>query len=514
MPFEKIEQLLQFGLNHDLMEPIDAIPVRNGLYDLFRLSPPDTPSPLSRTDGGPEAATDILNTLIDYGVEIGLIPLNTPAYCDLLDGRIMGFLTPSPSEVRRRFDDAYLKSPEQATDYFYRMSRALHYIQTDKIEKNLYWRSETEFGELEITVNLSKPEKDPKEIAAAKAMPQTHYPKCLLCVENMGFAGSLNHPARQNLRLIPIQLDGEPWYFQYSPYVYYNEHCIVLNERHVPMKISEHTFRRLFEFISVFPHYFIGSNADLPIVGGSILTHDHFQGGRHVFPMEKAESFRFYRHERYPDEMISLVKWPMSAIRIAGQDPSKLVMLAMEIFNCWKQYSDEDAGILAFTGDTPHNTVTPIARKNREGLFECDLVLRNNRTSEEHPLGIFHPHANLHHIKKENIGLIEVMGLAVLPGRLEYELKEIEKYLTGEATDIQALCENGHPLYQHADWIKTLMEAHGSDNHPDNAAQLLRESVGHIFMEVLCDAGVYKTDEKGKAQFHRLMESFGFRMYA
>lgn len=503
----KIEELLAFAISHRLLGRMDEIAARNALFDLLEINEYECSN-----DAVPdsETATDIMGIILDYAAEIKLIPENTITYRDMMDARIMGMLMPRQSEVTAGFYHTYERSPQDATSEFYSLCRSSNYIQVDRINKNQYWRTETEFGDMEITVNLSKPEKDPKEIAAARSLPQAGYPKCLLCLENIGYAGTLVHPARQNLRVIPMDLCGDEWYFQYSPYVYYNEHCIVLNKNHIPMKIDINTFKRLFAFVKILPHYFIGSNADLPIVGGSILTHDHFQGGRHVFPMEKAGCFKSYVHNEYKNVEISLVKWPMSVIRIAGKDTDELIELAVYILDTWRGYTDEEAGVNAFSGETPHNTITPIVRINKSGLFECDLVLRNNRTSDEHPLGIFHPHSDLHHIKKENIGLIEVMGLAVLPGRLENELKRISGYLTGANNDLSALGEQDDILHQHEPWITSMLSKYGNRNTQEKAEMLLRDEVGDIFVRVLRDAGVFKTDEKGMGAFERFMGLNGF----
>jgi len=506
-----IERLIKFALKKGLIEELDVIPSRNALMDLFKIEKPyegeaseeelDSPSP-------------ILNKLLDYAVEIGLIE-DTVTYRDLMDARIMGLLMPRESEVVKKFNTiASEKGIEKATEYFYKLSQASNYIRMDRTSQNLYWRTPTEYGSLEITINLSKPEKDPKEIEAAKKIPQPGYPKCLLCIENVGFAGNLNHPARQNLRIIPVKVAGEQWYFQYSPYVYYNEHCILLHESHIPMKISEKTFVRLFDFIEQFPHYFMGSNADLPIVGGSILSHEHFQGGRHVFPMEEAPIEEYFIHPQYPNIKAGIVKWPMSAIRLSSKDRDKLIELSSHILNTWKDYSDESCNILAYTrknGEViPHNTITPIARINKEGEFEIDLVLRNNRTTDEYPYGIFHPHVELHHIKKENIGLIEVMGLAVLPGRLKFELEEIIKFLIGEEKFSPYLYGESSPLYKHIQWIEELLLKYGTNCTREEAENYIKQEVGNKFLKVLLDAGVFKRDEKGKKGFERFMKTVGF----
>lgn len=509
-----IERLLKFALTNGMIEKLDVIPVRNSLMDLLQVK---SPYEGKIEDDIPDSPSPILDRLLDYAVSKGIIAADTPALRDLMDARIMGNLLPRQSEVSRNFwNTAREQGTKKATDDFYRLSRNSNYIRMDRISKNLYWKSKTEYGELEITINLSKPEKDPRDIAAVRSAAQSDYPRCLLCVENVGYAGNINHPARQNHRVIPLTLNGEKWYFQYSPYVYYNEHCIVLYEKHVPMKISEKTFIRLFDFIEQFPHYFVGSNADLPIVGGSILSHEHFQGGRHVFPMEKAPVERFFNHPDYPDIEIGIVKWPMSAIRLTGRDRGAITSLASEILSEWRNYTDESAGIVAYTMEdgqkVPHNTITPIARMKRDGDYVLDLVLRNNRTSEEFPLGIFHPHKELHHIKKENIGLIEVMGLAILPGRLSGEAEKIRSILTGrDRFDKSLLSVEGNPLKKHIPWIEEMIKKYGTGLADEEAAAVLKQELGEKFLQVLMDAGVYKRDESGRKAFEKFMSKLGFK---
>ncbi|MDQ1911025.1 UDP-glucose--hexose-1-phosphate uridylyltransferase [Paenibacillus sp. GD4] len=504
-----IERLLQFALHNKLIEPLDAYAARNGLLDLLRIA-----EPYSGEVSEPVAATpvELLEPLLDYAAEAGILEDNNTTLRDLLDARIMGYLMPRQSEVAGRFWATGKKvGVENATNDFYKLCIDSNYIRMDRINKNLYWLAPTEYGELEITVNLSKPEKDPKEIAMLKNAPAASYPKCLLCIDNVGYAGRLNHPARQNLRVIPLQLGGDPWFFQYSPYVYYNEHSIIFDREHRPMKMSRATFERLLDFVEQFPHYFIGSNADLPIVGGSILNHDHFQGGKHKFPMEKAPVEKSFTHPDYAGVKLGIVKWPMSVIRISSHNRVQLLKLASSILETWKEYSDPACDILAYTEKdgvrTPHNTVTPIARNNTSGEYEMDLVLRNNRTSEEHPDGIFHPHRELHHIKKENIGLIEVMGLAVLPGRLKEELEELAQLLvSGETAAIQA---EEHPLHKHGAWLSELQSRYGSVDL-EEARQLLQSEVGTKFSDVLRDAGVYKRDEQGRSGFRAFLKQLGF----
>lgn len=496
-----IERLLQFAKQRKLIDGLDVYSSRNALLDLFRLEEPyagDVP------EESLESAVEILELLLDYAADQGLIAENTLTHRDLLDARIMGLLMPRPSEVVHSFwMTAQREGIEQATSDFYQQSIDSNYIRMDRIRKNGYWLAPTEYGDLEITVNLSKPEKDPKEIALLKTLPQSHYPKCLLCVDNVGYAGRLNHPARQNHRVIPLTLDGEPWMFQYSPYVYYNEHSIIFHKEHIPMKMSSLTFDRLLDFVDQFPHYFIGSNADLPIVGGSILNHDHFQGGRHSFPMEKAPVDAVFSHADYAGVKIAIVQWPMSVIRLSSHEKHSLLKLASVILDEWRGYSDPEADIYAFSGDTPHNTITPIARSNAKGEYEIDLVLRNNRTSDEHPDGIFHPHRELHHIKKENIGLIEVMGLAVLPGRLQEELRAIADVLSGQRPQL----EQG--LQHHAPWLDELVSKYGRSLDVDAALEAVKAEVGEKFLAVLKDAGVYKRDERGQAAFARFLRHLG-----
>jgi UDPglucose--hexose-1-phosphate uridylyltransferase len=511
-----IERLLLFGVRQQLLEPLDCYAARNELLELLRIQEPyagevdDTSTPAA-------SVVELLEPLLDYAADTGVLEANTITLRDLLDARIMGFLMPRQSQVASSFwKTAKLVSVEQATNDFYKQCIDSNYIRLDRIAKNQYWLAPTEYGELEITVNLSKPEKDPKEIAMLKDAPQSAYPKCLLCIDNVGYAGRLNHPARQNLRVIPLELDGEPWYFQYSPYFYYNEHSIIFDQKHQPMKMSKATFYRLFDFIDQFPHYFIGSNADLPIVGGSILNHDHFQGGRHRFPMEKAPIEQSFTHPDYPNVRLGIVKWPMSVIRISGHNKQLLLKLADTILNEWRDYSDLDRGIISYSEQggsrIPHNTVTPIARNNERNEYELDLVLRNNRTSDEHPDGIFHPHKELHHVKKENIGLIEVMGLAVLPGRLQEELAMLAQVLTGELScDERITADPEHLLYKHSAWIKELVEIHGISLQAEAANEALQRAVGDKFAAVLRDAGVFKRDEFGTKGFNIFLQTLGFK---
>ena len=440
---------------------------------------------------------EILSEILSFAVENGLCE-DSPVYRDLFDTKIMGVLTPRPSEVIRNFNEKYEVSPKEATDYFYKLSCDSDYIRRYRIKKDLKWVTKTEYGDIDITVNLSKPEKDPKAIAAAKAAPQAGYPKCLLCRENEGYSGRVNSPARQNHRIIPVKINNSEWFFQYSPYVYYNEHCIVFNSEHTPMQINTATFKKLLDFVEQFPHYFVGSNADLPIVGGSILSHDHFQGGNYTFAMAKAEVETKLNFEGFSDIEAGIVKWPMSVIRLSCPKKERLIELADKILSTWRNYTDEDAFIFAETEGEKHNTITPIARKRGDN-FELDLVLRNNITTKEHPLGVYHPHAELHHIKKENIGLIEVMGLAVLPARLKTEMQILkEKILLGE--DLYA----DERTASHADWANEFMKKY---SNLDNIDKIVEDEIGLVFAKVLEHAGVYKRTEEGKKAFLRFVES-------
>ncbi|USB34329.1 UDP-glucose--hexose-1-phosphate uridylyltransferase [Paenibacillus sp. YPG26] len=508
-----IEQLVHYALQRGLIQEYDADYSRNRLLELFLLDEPyqneihgDLACPLHH----------LLETLIDYGCKNGLVPEDSVTYRDLLDARIMGHLMARPSEVIRSFRDTERSSGiAAATDAFYKLSVDSNYIRMDRVAENVYWRKETPFGEMEITINLSKPEKNPKEIAMAKLLPPPIYPKCQLCRENVGYAGRLNHPARQNLRIIPLTLNDEPWFFQYSPYVYYNEHSIVFHHDHVPMKLTRDTFKRLLDFVGQFPHYFIGSNADLPIVGGSILTHDHFQAGRHVFPLQKATGQAQFHHPNFSGVSLRPVKWPMSVLRLGCSSPEKLLEAANELYEQWKGYSNPEVGIQAYSEvdgvQVPHNTVTPIVRRRENGEYEMDIVLRNNRTSEEHPEGIFHAHREMHHIKKENIGLIEVMGLAILPGRLKHELAGIASILAGDNELYNKVKQDGVPeLITHAAWIEELAAKHGTQLEPKEAEELLRQEVGGIFTEILGHAGVFKQTEEGQRALQLFLTSCGY----
>ena len=485
-----ITALINYGLNKGLFDPCDKAFMINGILEVLRL---DSFEPAETRTMSLE---EILQGLLEDAVARGVCADDITSR-DLFDTKLMGILTPPPREVRSKFAALYEKSPEEATEWYYRFSQDTDYIRRYRVQKDMRWKTATEYGNLDITINLSKPEKDPKAIAAAKAAPQSDYPKCLLCPENEGYAGRMNHPARQNHRIIPMELAGENWNLQYSPYVYYTEHCIVFNSQHTPMVINKATLQKLLDFVTMFPHYFIGSNADLPIVGGSILTHEHFQGGHFSFPMERAPIERKISFKGYEDVTAGIVKWPMSVIRLTCLDKDRLCDLATKILLKWRIYTDKAAFILAKSGGEPHNTITPIARRRGEA-FELDLVLRNNITTEEHPLGVYHPHAELHHIKKENIGLIEVMGLAVLPARLKQELAGIEEAIL-----------NGTPLTgelaKHEAWVKELMEKQTFT--PDNTACILKMEVGKVFAQVLEHAGVYKRTSEGAAAFDRFIDA-------
>ena len=489
---KSIYGLVEYAVRCGLIEEEDSVWAVNRLLEVLQLDAVEAAEP----SGAPLHV--LLETLTQDAVRRGVCEDNQVAR-DLFDTKLMGVLTPAPHEVRAKFRALYDESPWQATDWFYQFSQDTNYIRRDRIAKDQKWTYQGKYGALDITINLSKPEKDPRAIAAAKLAPQSGYPKCQLCPENEGYAGRMNHPARQNHRILPLSLNGEQWYLQYSPYVYYNEHCICLNAEHVPMKISRASFDRLLEFVTLLPHYFIGSNADLPIVGGSILSHDHFQGGHYVFAMERAEIEMPVRFEGFGDVKAGIVNWAMSVIRLRCADRTRLADLAEKILSCWRGYSDPTAFIYAETDGEPHNTITPIARRRGDD-YELDLVLRNNITTPEHPLGVFHPHAKLHHIKKENIGLIEVMGLAVLPSRLKSELAQLrEAILDGRA--IRA----DETLEKHADWVDELKTRHSFT--AENTEEILRQEVGAVFEQVLEDAGVYKRDKAGREAFLRFVDA-------
>ena len=501
--FEYINALVGYAVTTGLIEKEDTIYTQNRLLELFKLDGFENASQAATIPSVKvEQLEEILKHLLDYAAANGLFTDDGVVYRDLFDTKIMSCLVPSPSEVQRTFNDLYHShSPKEATDWFYKFSQDTDYIRRYRICKDVKWKTKTEYGDIDITINLSKPEKDPKAIAAARNAPQGGYPQCLLCKENVGYAGRVNHAARQTHRIIPLKLAGKEWGLQYSPYVYYNEHCIVFSYEHTPMKICHETFVSLFDFIKLFPHYIIGSNADLPIVGGSILTHNHFQGGNYEFPMARAEIEDNVNVSGFDDVRCGIVNWPMSVLRLSGRNSDRVVQMADKILLAWRSYSDKDAFIFAETDGEKHNTITPIARK-RNGLYELDLVLRNNITTEENPLGVFHPHADKHHIKKENIGLIEVMGLAVLPARLKTELSELANAIV-QGRNI----ESDERLGKHAVWVKEILGKYKNITK-DNVAQILKDETGHVFAAVLEDAGVYKRTPQGKEAFRRFIKTF------
>lgn len=495
MIYESIQQLVNYGLSKSLIAPADEIYIRNQILMAMQLDDFEVPASVSE-----KPLHEVLDDLTQYAVEHGVCDDNGTAR-ELFDTHLMGILTPRPSEVQMAFKQFMsVFGAEAATNWYYQFSQDTNYIRRDRIAKDVKWVTSTQYGDLDITINLSKPEKDPKAIAAAKLAPQSGYPKCLLCVENEGYAGRMNHPARQNHRTIPVTINDSPWMLQYSPYVYYNEHCIVFNSQHTPMSINPATFRKLLDFVKQFPHYFVGSNADLPIVGGSILSHDHFQGGRYTFAMAKAPIEKEFTFPGFEDVKAGIVRWPMSVIRLSCADDNRLVELATKILAAWRSYTDEACFVFAETDGEPHNTITPIARRRGE-KYELDLVLRNNITTAEHPMGVYHPHEKLHHIKKENIGLIEVMGLAVLPSRLKAELAELADALVA-GTSVMNYSEN---IAKHADWAREIQEKYTIT--AENVDQILHDEVGAVFAEVLEDAGVYKMNDAGRAGFLRFLAS-------
>ena len=498
---ESIKKLVQYAIDAGLTPECERIYSTNLILDVFGEDEYTDPE----CDLNHIVLEDVLADLLDEAVSRGLIE-DSIVYRDLFDTKIMNCLCPRPAEVQRRFAEEYEKSPEDATNYFYHLSCASNYIRTARVKRDLRWTTDTDYGTLDITINLSKPEKDPKAIAAALKAKNSAYPKCQLCVENEGYAGRVNHPARENHRIIPLTINGSKWGFQYSPYVYFNEHCIVFNGQHTPMKIEKATFRKLFDFVKQFPHYFLGSNADLPIVGGSILTHDHFQGGHYTFAMEKAPVVDTFTVKGFEDVESGIVKWPLSVIRLDGTDVDRVIELADHILNTWRGYTDASAMIYAETDGERHNTITPIARM-RDGKFELDLALRNNLTTEDRKMGLYYTRAELHHIKKENIGLIEVMGLAVLPSRLKKEMEEMAPMVA--AGDVAAIRADEN-LLKHADWVEKFLseyQAAGKAVTKDNVWEVLQQEIGKVFCQVLEDAGVYKFTEEGQAAFHRFIEA-------
>ncbi len=492
---EAVSKLVKYGLDCGLLTEDDKVYATNLILEILKLDDFEEVEVTGEVD-----LEAVLKEMLDYAAEQGILEENTVVHRDLLDTKIMNCLMPRPSEIRRTFKELYAKDPKEATEYYYKLSKDSDYIRTYRVKKDMKWVASTEYGDLDITINLSKPEKDPKAIAAALSAKQSAYPKCQLCKENEGYAGRLNHPARENHRIIPLIMNGENFFLQYSPYVYYNEHCIVFNAEHTPMKIDRAAFRKLFDFVALFPHYFLGSNADLPIVGGSILTHDHFQGGHYTFAMAKAPIETKVTIPGFEEIEAGIVKWPMSVIRIRHKDTEVLVDAADKVLKAWREYTDEDAYIYAKTDGIPHNTITPIARKVGD-MFEMDLVLRNNITTEECPDGLYHPHKEHHHIKKENIGLIEVMGLAVLPARLKNELRDLkEAILAGK--DLR----KDEVLAKHADWVDEFLAKY-DDVNAENIDKIVQDEVGLVYASILEQAGVYKRDEKGKAAFLKFIAS-------
>ncbi|MDE5978068.1 MAG: UDP-glucose--hexose-1-phosphate uridylyltransferase [Turicibacter sp.] len=494
----EINRLIKFGLAHQMIEEADVFYAANQMIDILNIQSFEYEEVELSSIENP---SEILENILDYAVSNQVLACDSVTYRDLLDTKIMNCLMPRPSEVIQKFNKLYKENPEDATKYYYNLSKASNYIRLSRVSKNLSWKTATIYGNLDITINLSKPEKDPKDIALAKSLPSSNYPQCLLCKENVGYVGTLNHPARQNHRIIPLQLTNEEWFLQYSPYVYYNEHCIVLKGEHEPMKISRLTFERLLQFVDQFKHYFLGSNADLPIVGGSILTHDHFQGGSYQFAMETAPILKTLNVLNFRDVEVGFVNWPLSVLRLKSEHRERLVELAEIILNTWREYSDEELGILSYTNGIPHNTITPIARF-KNGKYELDLVLRNNRTSAEHPDGIYHPHAHLHHLKKENIGLIEVMGLAVLPGRLKEELEIVKQALVSR--DISLLEVSG--LSKHIPWLNEMLIRYESVTE-EEAMSIIKIEVGEKFVEILECCGVYKLTTEGLEGIQRFINA-------
>lgn len=488
---QAVSSLVAYGLKNGLLEEADRIYTVNLLLERLGLDSYESAPPLEAD------LEQILKAILDYACANGLCQ-DSVTYRDLFDTKIMNCLLPRPSQVRKAFFDRYAQSPQQATDWYYAFSRATDYIRTYRVKNDRKWVTRTEYGDIDITINLSKPEKDPKAIAAAANMAKSSYPLCMLCPENEGYAGRVNHPARENHRVIPVTIDGGHWFMQYSPYVYYNEHCIVFNGSHVPMKIDRSAFRKLFDFVRQFPHYFIGSNADLPIVGGSILSHEHFQGGRYAFAMEKAPVQQEVSFPGYQSVKAGIVKWPMSVLRLTGDNPDDIVDLADRILTSWRGYTDEEAFIFAETDGTPHNTITPIARRRGE-QYELDLVLRNNITTKEYPDGVYHPHPEHHHIKKENIGLIEVMGLAVLPARLKQEMAALaDAMVSGKDIASDEL------IAKHAAWAADI--AAQREVTAENVHAVLQDEIGKVFADILAQCGVFARTEQGMAQFLRFIQ--------
>ena len=494
---ELIEICTQFSLKKGLCLKPDLPYVRNRLMSLFKVDAP--------FDGEiivPDSIILVLEEMVDYAAENGMLEMNTATYRAMFDTKICGCMLMMQSQAQEIFKALYNESPEKATNWFYELCKDINYIRTADVAKNILYNYESSYGAMEVTINLTKPEKDPKEIEKQKSMPQTNYPKCMLCLENVGYEGRLGYPSHETLRTIPITLDGEEWNFQYSPYVYYDEHCIVFCSEHTPMTMNEKKFVRLFDFIKKFPHYFIGSNTQLPVVGGSILTHEHFQGGRHVMPMEKAKDLYTFDCKN-KNIKASVVNWPMTCLRLSSKDCDELIPVANHILKTWQNYSDESLNIFAFTDGNEHNTITPITRINSEGLYECDIVLRNNLTTEELPLGVYHPHPDKHNIKKENIGLIEVMGLFILPGRLKAELDDIAtKWLNNEDIDETSV---------HYTWYNSFRNEYKPSSFED-AKDYIYKLVGGVCENVLRDAGVFKEDNEGREGLKRFIKACGFEV--
>ena len=491
-----IKKLVTYGLDKKLIMPEDEIYTINQYLEVFRLDEYEDPD----IEGEEIILPEILDRLTDTAYDRYIIKSDDIVTRDLFDTKLMGILTPKPSQVIKEFRTYYEESPKKATEFFYEFSQDTNYIRRDRVKKDMKWKVNSPYGDIDITINLSKPEKDPKAIAAAKNAKQSSYPKCQLCMENEGYAGRVNHPARDNHRIIPLTIDGDNWFMQYSPYVYYNEHCIVFNGEHTPMVINDSTFRKLFDFISQFPHYIIGSNADLPIVGGSILTHEHFQGGRYSFALNRAEVERKFIVNGFDDVECGIVKWPMSVVRLTGKNKDSIISLSSHILKSWRAYTDADVGIFAETDGEIHNTITPIAF-TKDGKFVIDLVLRNNITSEEHPLGVFHPHANLHHIKKENIGLIEVMGLAVLPSRLKDEMTILKDAILNHK-DVSEIPK----ISKHSEWVNEFVSQYDEINE-NNIDSIIQNEIGKVFLNVLLDAGVFKRTPEGQKAFDKFIKT-------
>lgn len=514
--YRGIDQLVEYGLYKGLILPEDRTFMINRYLELFGVDEYENPQygqtdsengKVSRNKEAEHSLESILNVLLEEALRLGLLKSGDILSRDLFDTKLMGIMVPNPSQVIDTFQMLYEQDPKDATDFFYQFSKNTDYIRTYRVCKDQKWKTDSPYGQIDITINLSKPEKDPKAIAAAKNAKQSAYPKCQLCMENEGYAGRMNHPARQNHRIIPITINDSRWGFQYSPYVYYNEHCIVFNGEHTPMKIDRSTFVKLFDFVKQFPHYFLGSNADLPIVGGSILSHDHFQGGNYTFAMEKAPIVYDFTVPGFEDVEAGIVKWPLSVIRIRHRDADRLIDLADHILGKWRGYTDESAFIYAETDGEPHNTITPIARK-RGGLFELDLALRNNITTEEYPLGVYHPHEEYHHIKKENIGLIEVMGLAVLPSRLKKEMELLADCMVSAQKDGNPMdaMKQYEELTKHREWVREILGKH-EEITKENVMEILEEEIGRVFVKVLENAGVFKQDQAGQEAFCRFVSS-------